>query len=477
MDQLKEVTRIFRLQKAQYDASKVVSYETRVERLNQLEKLVRTHYKEIVAALQEDFGSRDEDIAFLADIYPTLDHINFVRKNLKKWMKREKQSDGFLGLLGQRTYIQHEPLGVVGVMSPFNAPVSLAFDPAVDAIAAGNTAMVRLPESNPKTAELIKKLAQQHLDEKSLAVITGDIEVAKHFAALPWDKFVFTGGTEIGKHILAAAAPNLTPVLLELGGKSPVVILDDADLELVAQKTAKTRLMNGGQVCIGSDYILLPNNKLDAFVGMLQKEVETIFPTVLDNEKYTSIVGDAAYNRLVGYIDEAQKANVKVISVNPSKEKLPCPTKRKIPFTMIVNPPQEMKICQDEVFGPVLPIIGYNNLSEALEIINEKEKPLAMYIFGKNTTNIDRIVNETSAGGITINDYLLHAGTRTMGFGGVGHSGMGRYKGGKKGFEAFSNPKSVFVQGLIGKYTTGFMPPLTNEKSRKMLYSRVGIKL
>ncbi|BDD04132.1 aldehyde dehydrogenase family protein [Aureibacter tunicatorum] len=473
---ISELQRIFNLQKKAYRASHMPTYQERIDRLNRLEQLTRNNIEEITNALQQDFGTRSRDWIFVADIFPQLSHVKKVKKHLKKWMRRERKSSGLLSLTGQRTYIVNEPLGVVGIVSPFNAPVSLAFDPAIDALAAGNRAMIKISESTPKTAELIKKLVSEYFAEDELAVITGDVEVSKVFTSQPWDMFFFTGGSEVGKHILAANAKNLTPTILELGGKSPCVILDDADVKTAAAKIGLIRLTNAGQVCISGDYVLLPENKLETFIDEARNQVEEAYPSIIDNENFTSIINDQSYNRITGYIDEAKAAGCRIIQCNPKNELVPDPLTRKIPMTMVVNPSKDLKVSQHEIFGPVLSIYTYSDLDDVIHLINRKEKPLALYIFGKNRKAIDKVINNTSSGGVTVNDLLMHADSDHIGFGGVGYSGMGRYKGGFIGYQAFTNPKAVHEQGLMGRFTTNFFKPYKSDRTRKMIRGQVGVK-
>ncbi len=472
--ELEELNRIFQIQKASTSPSNAPSYEQRLDRLSRVERLCRDNVKEISAALEKDFGSRNPDMTFLADIYPQLSHAKHAKARLKKWMKKERTPSGLLGLTGQRTYILHEPLGVVGVMSPFNAPVGLAFDPAIDAIAAGNSVMLRISESAPHAGELIKSLVSAHFKSEEMAVATGGLEVSRAFAALPWDKLVFTGGTEVGKRILSAAAENLTPVILELGGKSPCVILDDANVAEAGMKIARVRQMNAGQVCIAGDYALLPERHLEAFIDAVVETDREAYPTILDNGEFTSVIHQAAYDRLVGYIAEAEAHGCRVVQSKPANEEVPDPSTRKIPLTLVINPADHLNVSQNEAFGPILSV-SYSDLDDAIALINGKEKPLALYVFGKNRSAIDKIIGSTSSGGVTVNDLILHAGSETMGFGGVGHSGTGRYKGGFIGYQAFSNPKSVFEQGLMGRFMGFFFPPFKSDRTRRMLRRRVGL--
>ena len=476
MKEIEALKTIFEQQKKSFSPSQSASYETRMDRLNRIESLCKNHIPEITEALQNDFGSRSSDWTFTADIFSPLYLTKYVKRHLKRWMKKERTSSGFLAFTGQRTYIVNEPLGVVGIMSPFNAPVTLAFDPAIEAIAAGNRVMIKMPESNPRTAVLIKSLVANYFDAGEMAVITGGIKVSKFFSALAWDKLVFTGGSETGKHILAAAADNLTPVILELGGKSPCVVLDDAHISQAAEKIGKVRQLNAGQVCISGDYVLLPERHLDPFIETVIEVSEATYPTIIQNADFTSIIDNRAYDRIVGYIDQAKAAGCRVIQSNPMNETVPDRRTRKIPLTIIVNPADQLMVSENEVFGPILSIYTYQKLDDAIAYINRKPKPLALYIFGKDRNQIDHVVNTTSSGGVTINDLLMHANSHTMGFGGVGYSGMGRYKGGFIGYKAFSNPKAVFEQGVMRKITGRFFPPFKAGRMRKILRRQVGVK-
>ena len=469
--EIEELESTFEQQKAHYSPSRAPTYETRMDRLNRIELLCRAHIGEITDALDADFGHRSADWTFIADIFSPLSHTKYVKKHLKRWMKREKVSSGLLALTGQRTYIVNEPLGVVGIMSPFNAPVSLSFDPAIDAVAAGNSVIVKISESTPRTAKLIKALVAKYFGEEELAIITGDQNVSKSFSALPWDKFLFTGSSEIGKHILAAAADNLTPVILELGGKTPCIVLDDADIAEAARKIGRGRQLNAGQVCISGDYVLLPERHLEVFIQALMDS-----DRVVCNDDFTSIIHEGGYDRIVGYIDEARAAGCRVIQSNPTREELPDRAARIIPLTIIVNPADDLMVSRHEIFGPVLSIYPYETLDDAIACVNSKEKPLALYVFGRNRTEIDRVINSTSSGGVTTNELFLHASSNAMGFGGVGYSGMGRYKGGFIGYKAFSNQKAVFEQGFMGRFTDIFFPPFKTDRVRNVLRKRVGVK-
>lgn len=463
---IKDARSAFQRQKSSFERAVAPTREARADRLDRIGAMCSDHVGEITEALQADFGCRSPDLTVMADVFPPLSHVKHVKRNLGKWMRRQRTSSGLLSLTGQRTYIVHEPLGVVGVMSPFNAPLSLALNPTIEAVAAGNSVMIKVSEHTPRTAELLQSLVARYFEVEELAVAAGGTEVSRAFAALPWDKLLFTGGTEVGRKILAAAAPNLTPVILELGGKCPCVLLDDADVGEAARKIAKVRQLNAGQVCVAADYVLVPTRRLEEFVDAAMAGDRESYPSILDNPEFTSVIHDSAYERVVGYIDEARAAGCRIVQSNPMNEAVPDPSTRKIPLTVIVNPAEELMVCRNEIFGPVLPVHGYEKLDDAIAHINRKEKPLALYIFGRNRRGIDKVVHSTSSGGITVNDLVAHVYSHTMGFGGVGDSGMGRYKGGVIGYRSFSNPKSVFEQGLMGRLTRSLLPPFSSDRTR-----------
>lgn len=472
---IKTVKTLFNQQKMAYSPSTPPSYEIRMDRLSRIEDMCKNHVPEITEALQTDFGTRDPDLNALDALAPS-GHAKNAKQHLKKWMKKEKKSSGLLALTGQRSYIVHEPLGVVGIMSPFNSPVTLALDPAVDALAAGNRVMVKFSESTPHIADLMRSLVAKYFQAEELTVVVGDTEISRVFAALPWDKFVFTGGSETGKRILSAAAENLTPVLLELGGKSPCVILDDANIPEVAEKIQKVRMMNSGQVCISGDYVLIPERHLEVFIENVLEAAKSAYPSIIKNENFTSVIDNRGYERIIGYIEEAKAAGCRLMVSNPMNEAVPDETTRKIPLTLAINPADNLKVSTHEIFGPILSIYTYKSLDSAIDYINKKPKPLALYVFGNNRREINQIIDQTSSGGVTVNDLMMHAGAKEMGFGGVGYSGMGRYKGGFVGYQAFSNPKSVVEQGILRRFTSNFIVPIKNDRFRKMLLRQVGVK-
>ncbi|MFJ2645237.1 aldehyde dehydrogenase family protein [Streptomyces sp. NPDC087420] len=466
-----DVDRIFQVQKASYSPARPPTLAERLDRLERVEKMLQENYTELVDALQADFGHRSRDQIVGADIFAVMSHLPHIKRHLKKWVKPRRRSSGALGLAGVRSYVVNEPLGVVGVMSPFNAPVSLALDPAVEALAAGNRVMVKPSELTPRTAGVLGRLVARYFDESELAVVSGGPDISAHFSALPWDKFVFTGGTGVGRKILAAAAPNLTPVILELGGKCPAVVLPDADIAAVGAKVAQGRLGNGGQICLCVDYALVPEASLEAFLDAVIEKTVTDFPTVQGNPEVSAIIDRRSYDRVLGYVAEAREKGFRVVQPDRYRGETLDPETRQLPLTIVVDPDDRLAVHREEVFGPVLSVYTYRTLDQALDLVNAKEKPLALYVFGRNRRAIRRVVDETSSGGVSVNELSLHAMSTSMGFGGVGPSGMGRYRGGRVGFEAFTNPKSVSVQSrLLARFSGGLLPPFTTERQRTMLY-------
>ncbi|MFJ3492171.1 aldehyde dehydrogenase family protein [Streptomyces sp. NPDC086091] len=476
-DPVADIDRIFRAQKAACSPAHPPTHAERMDRLDRLEGLLRAHWTSMVDALVEDFGHRSRDQILSADIVPPLLHLRHVKRHLKQWMKPRRRSSGVLGLTGVRSRLVYEPLGVIGVMSPFNAPVSLALDPAIEALAAGNSVMIKPSESTPRLTALLRRLTAEVFDERTLAVVEGDARVSAHFAALPWETFVFTGGTEVGRRVLAAAAPHLTPVILELGGKCPAFVLPDADIDAVGAKIAQGRLGNGGQVCLAVDYALVPRAALEPFLDAVLRKNAADFPTLHGNPEVSAMIDQRSYDRVTALVDEARAKGFRVVRPDLYADEPPTSVTRQIPLTIVVDPDERLRLHRTEVFGPVLSVHTYDTLDEAIGIVNAKDKPLGLYVFGHDRRAIDTVVRRTSSGGVSVNDLALHALSDSMGFGGVGPSGMGRYKGGEVGFAAFSNPKSVVYQSrLMARLSANAVPPWTGDRQRNAVLRLVGLK-
>jgi coniferyl-aldehyde dehydrogenase len=390
-------------------------------------------------------------------------------KNLDAWMKPESRPLDFpLKLLGAKARIEFQPKGVVGIISPWNFPVNLAFSPLAGVLAAGNRAMIKPSEFTPVTSALMKELIEATFDETEIAVITGGTEVGKAFSELPFDHLVFTGGTGIGRHVMAAAAKNLVPLTLELGGKSPTIISRTADIGLATERIAMGKMMNAGQICLAPDYLLVPQEQEAAVVEGLKTATTKMYPTLLANPDYTSVLGARHRERLEAHVEDARAKGATVEIVNPANEDFSKQNTNKMPLHIIRNPTDDMTVMQEEIFGPLLPVRTYSTIDGAIDEVNRRDRPLGLYFFGQDKAEETRVLDRTISGGVTVNDVIFHISAEELPFGGIGPAGMGSYHG-HDGFKEFSHKKSVYTQpklDLAG--LAGFKPPY-GEKTRKAL--------
>ncbi|MEM7692431.1 MAG: coniferyl aldehyde dehydrogenase [Pseudomonadota bacterium] len=452
---------ILAAQRADYTAEGKVTAATRKDRLQRGIDSVIKYQDKIVDALNTDFSGRPREVTLLTDVGPTVQPMKHAIKSLEKWMRREKRSTMFpLNLLGARSFIEYQPLGVVGVISPWNFPIQLTFGPLAGILAAGNRAMIKPSEFTPATSELMAEMIAEAYDEKEIAIFTGGPEVGQAFSGLAFDHLLFTGATGVAKHIMGAAARNLVPVTLELGGKSPVIVSRDADLEVAARRIMLGKTMNAGQICLAPDYLMVPEEKLDAMVSALKKATAEMYPTILGNDQYTSVVNDRHFQRLQGYIADAESRNVKVEPINPGNEDFASQKDGyKIPPTLLITPPEEAKVLEDEIFGPLLPIKTYQDFSETIDYVNAHPRPLAAYYFGNSDAEEDAVLNKTTSGGVCINDVIMHVTQEDLPFGGIGPSGTGSYHG-LDGFRNFSHAKAVYRQSKFNvAKIAGMLPP------------------
>ena len=338
-----------------------------------------------------------------------------------------------------RAWVMPQPVGVVGIVVPWNYPLFLTMAPLAGALAAGNRVMVKLPEFTPAASAVLARLFDECFDPGLVTAVTGDAEVAKAFVRLPFDHLLFTGSTTVGRQVMRAAADNLTPVTLELGGKSPVVLASDADFPAAAGSITSGKFLNAGQTCIAPDYALVPANRLEEFIEILRAEIEKQYPCATENRDYTSIINEKQCGRLERYLDEARTAGTRIISIEGAAS----PAERRIPPTLVIDPPDHLKLMQEEIFGPILPIKPYQTLDEAIRYINERPRPLALYLYTRSSQAKDQVLRRTVSGGVSINDTLLHIAVEDLPFGGVGPSGLGSYHG-RSGFDTFSKRKPVF---------------------------------
>jgi coniferyl-aldehyde dehydrogenase len=419
----------------------------RIDRLNRCIALLVEHRSAIEAALNADFGARSSHATAFADIASSVGPLKHARGHVTRWMRRERRSTTprILGLFGAKAEIRYQPKGIVGVISPWNFPVNLTFGPLAGVLAAGNRAMIKPSEVTPATSELLKKMFAGAFDEEEIAVVTGGPEVGQAFSGLAFDHLIFTGSTSIGRQVMRAAAENLVPVTLELGGKSPVVIGRSAELATAAARIMNGKTLNAGQICLAPDYVLAPADQIGGFVEAAKAAVGHMFPGIRDNPDYTAIVSDRHYARLAFYVDDARAKGAEIVEINPAGEDLRQQPYRRMAPTLILNPTDDMKVMQDEIFGPLLPVKSYQRVDEAIDYINAHDRPLGLYYFGTDKDERDRVLDRTTSGGVSINDVVMHVAQEELPFGGIGPAGMGAYHG-YDGFREFSHRKSVFHQ-------------------------------
>ena len=416
-------------------------YRQRHDDLSRLRANLKRRLDEMARIIASDYGHRSPDETRIADGMTALNEIDHLLKHLRSWMRPQRVGVGWRFWPGS-AQVRTVPLGVVGVIAPWNYPVNLALIPLATAIAAGNHVFLKPSEHTPRTSAFLRDLLNSTFPEDRVSLALGDADVGSAFASLPFDHLVFTGSTAVGRKVMAAAAPNLTPLTLELGGKSPVLICDDFPIEKAAARIATGKWLNCGQTCIAPDYVLVPKAKRDALVAALRKEVQQRYGEKLDNlDDYTRIINDAQFARLRGYLDDAREHKVERVTLAGQ----PDPDQRVMPPTLLLDPPDDARIMQEEIFGPLLPIKGYRTLDEAIAFINARERPLALYPFSNDRRSIERILRDTLAGGVSVNDTLTHFAITSLPFGGVGASGMGAYHG-RAGFDAMSKQLPVFWQ-------------------------------
>lgn len=431
-----------------------IPYSERILALDKLKDVLFEQRYEFAAALNEDFGGRSVEETLLLEIFVLIDEIKHTKRHLKKWMKTHTVMPNWQFLPSATKFI-YQPLGVVGVMGAWNYQLLLTLSPLIGALSAGNHVMVRPSELAPKTAEVMKRIIAECFPEDYVTVVTGGLEYSQAFSALPFDHLIFTGSTNVGKIVMRNAAEHLTPVTLELGGKSPALISEDYDLESAARKIMHGKLSNAGQTCVAPDYVLIQHQQRDAFIQAAQKAATEFYPKLVDNPDYTRIITERHYNRLVSIIDEVRDKGGQVVEVNPASEN--CSVENRVfPPTIVADCPPDSVAVTEEMFGPVLPVVTYRTMEEAIGYINERPRPLALYYFSNNKPQMRRVLKGTISGGVTVNGCIYHLPQNNLPFGGVGDSGMGAYHG-LDGFETFSKKKAIFFQSQFS--LTRYMRP------------------
>jgi len=438
-----------RLKAAQ--ARNVPDFEQRKADLTRLRQAFKARLEEMATVVSADFGQRSRHDSLIADGMTVLSEIDHTLKHLRRWMKPKRVHVDYRFKPG-RAEIRSQPLGVVGVISPWNYPVSLALNPLAAAIAAGNHVMLKPSEHTPRTSDFLRDLLEKVFPADRVHTVIGGADLAATFSELPFDHLFFTGSTPVGRLVMQAAAKNLTPVTLELGGKSPALIAPDFPLEIAANRIAAGKLINAGQTCIAPDYVLLPKGQSAAFIERIASYVASCYPDLLTSPDYTSVINERQHARLLGVIDDARSKGAQIHALGVGDV-----SRRVLPPTLITDANDSMKVMTDEIFGPLLPLIEYEQVNDAIKFINERPRPLAMYVFDRDGARTERTLNETVAGGVTVNDTMLHFALNDLPFGGVGPSGMGAYHG-LHGFKTFSTEKSIFYQARWSGFWL-FKPP------------------
>ncbi|MEP2781572.1 MAG: coniferyl aldehyde dehydrogenase [Pseudoruegeria sp.] len=450
----------FAILKASHRADPYPTYQARWNRLDRLEIALLVFSERLIQAISADFSYRNATESQIFDITATLGEIHHAKHRLKKWMKARKVSMP-LHLRPASGRIMPQPLGVVGIIAPWNFPILLAISPMASALAAGNRVMLKPSELSPQTSEVLEDMISAHFSPDEIAIETGGPEVAKAFSDLPFDHLFFTGSTEVGRLVAQAAAKNLTPVTLELGGKSPAILTPSADLKRAAKRIAWGKTASAGQACVAPDYVLLPRAQLDEFADKLRAAMVALYPTGANSPDYSAIITKRHYDRLVNMVATATNAGVKTISLDHANS---IKAHRKFAPTILIDPPLDLQVMQDEVFGPIISLIPYDTQDDAIQFVAKRDHPLALYVFAEDRSDQDLWLKQSLSGGASMNEVVVHVGCSTLPFGGVGASGIGACHG-ERGFETFSHMKSVLVQpklngaGLIA-------PPFTGTKKK-----------
>ena len=443
---------ILRKQQSAFQNEPVPTLSSRLDRLCRLERLLLKHGDDIASAIAADFSGRPEVETGLLEVFPSLEGIAYTRKNLSRWMRDERRHVSLWFKPG-RALVRWQPLGVAGIVVPWNYPLFLSVGPLTAALAAGNRAMVKLSEFTPRFAECFARLIAKEFSEDEVAIVQGDAAVAEAFTKLPFDALLFTGSTAVGKHVMRAAADNLTPVTLELGGKSPVVIGPEFDLDLAAKRIAFAKLLNAGQTCVAPDYVLVPRDRQEAMAKALQEAALALYGDGCNGD-YTSIINERHYARLSAMLAEAKAGGARCLPLFSGADSL---SGRHFMPHVLLDVPLNCAAMREEIFGPLLPLVPYDTVEQAIVFINERERPLALYLFDDDRARVESMIARTRSGGVTVNDCMLHVAQDDLPFGGIGASGMGHYHG-VEGFRTFSKARPIFRQARFNSVPL-LMPP------------------
>ncbi|MGE8572117.1 MAG: coniferyl aldehyde dehydrogenase [Acinetobacter amyesii] len=450
-------------QKQAYLRYPLPTAKERIDRLARLKRILVKYQDQFADAINQDYGNRSIGETKIGELLTCLEHIKYYSKHLTDWMKPSKRH---VGIIHQpaKAWVQYQPLGVVGIITPWNYPLLLSIGPLICALAAGNHAMIKISSASAAFGDVLEKALAEAFPQELVAVVNGGGPISDAFSHLAFDKMIFTGSTNVGKTVMAAASENLVPVILELGGKSPVLVHPSIDLADVAQRLAVGKLWNAGQTCVAPDYVFLPRGKTAEFLDHYKVCVEAMYPSIAHNQDYTSIINDKQYNRLQGYLEDARDQGAQIISFNPQNEDVDAV--RKIAPTVLTGVTPDMQIMQHEIFGPILPIMEYDQIDEVIAFINSRPRPLALYYFDFDQARADYVATRTHSGHFGRNTVLTHVAQDDLPFGGVGASGMGKYHG-PEGFFSLSHERSVMSNPKL--YSLKFILPPFNKPIHKLI--------
>lgn len=464
-DHQRDLQGVFAKQRAAEQSHQPMPLSQRLDLIDSCIALLKDNSDAIIEAVEADYGSRPGALTLMYDILGSISSLSYARKHLKKWTQPEKRRTPFpFGLSGAKVHIDYQAKGVIGILGTWNFPIFTLFSPLAQAIAAGNRCIIKPSDVVASTTELLCSLLPNYVDREFLAVVAGDVSVSQTFSELPFDHLVLTGGTEVGKSVMAAAADNLTPLTLELGGKSPVLIGRSAPLEKAVEKIIFAKTVNNGQLCVSPDYVLLPQERLDDFIEACQKNYELTY-----NESHAeigAIVNEKHFQRVNSYLRDARAKKVRVIALADSENHIA----HSLPLHLVIDPGDDCLISKNEIFGPAMIVRSYDKVDDAIDFINEGEKPLALYYFGKDKKEQGEVLERTRSGGVTINQIAMHPGAEDAPFGGIGASGMGHYHG-REGFLEFSHSRTVYTQGWFDLSALFGMRAPFGDKLRKRLES------
>jgi len=462
------------LQRSKFRAEGEVTYATRIDRLKRLKALIVENKIEFAKTTKREFGgARSYEFSLFSEFAGKVEGIDYSMKHLKEWMKPEKRKTNKpMNFLGGKSEVRHFPKGVVGIISPWNLPFGLTVAPLTSALAAGNRALLKPSEFVPETAALFADVVPNYFSEDEVAVVTGGAEISQRFAELPFDHLLFTGSTNIGSKVMQSASKNLVPVTLELGGKSPVIIGRSAKLDLAGTRLTFGKLLNGGQLCLSPDYVVVPNELEEQLIARVVQEAQSMYPNITENEDYAGVINERHFARLQNYIDDAVAKGAKLTIVGADKTRA-SEDNRRMPLHILQNVNEDMLVMHEEIFGPILPVMTYSDVAEVPDMIEPRRNPLAMYYFGKDKSEQEYLLSNVQSGGVCINDITLHYVQEDLPFGGVGASGMGAYHG-PEGFRTLSHARAIYSQTMIDVLPIiGARPPFGN-KFRKNITKILG---